>query len=68
MLATARSLNPSIPVVVRAENAEEAQLLANEGVEHVLHAKAALADAMVDAALKALPAAPGSSAAAISAA
>jgi CPA2 family monovalent cation:H+ antiporter-2 len=68
MLATARSLNPSIPVVVRAENAEEAQLLANEGVEHVLHAKAALADAMVDAALEALPAAPGSSAAAISAA
>ncbi len=68
MLATARSLNPSIPVIVRAENAEEAQLLANEGVEHVLHAKAALADAMVDAALKALPAAPGSSAAAISAA
>jgi CPA2 family monovalent cation:H+ antiporter-2 len=66
MLVTARSLNPSIPVVVRAENAEEAQLLANEGVEHVLHAKAALADAMADAALKALPAAPGSSAAAIS--
>jgi CPA2 family monovalent cation:H+ antiporter-2 len=68
MLATARSLNPSIQVVVRAENAEEARLLADEGVEHVLHAKAALADAMVDAALKALPAAPGSSAAAVSAA
>jgi monovalent cation:H+ antiporter-2, CPA2 family len=55
MLATARALNPSIPVVVRAENEEEARLLAGEGVQHVLHAKGALADAMAAAAIKALP-------------
>jgi monovalent cation:H+ antiporter-2, CPA2 family len=55
MLATARALNPSIPVVARAENEEEARLLAGEGVQYVLHARAALADAMAAASIKALP-------------
>jgi CPA2 family monovalent cation:H+ antiporter-2 len=52
MIETARTLNPSIPIVVRAENAEEARLLEGEGLQRVLHAKDALAQAMVDAALE----------------
>lgn len=47
MIETARALNPSIPIVVRAPNAEEAQLLAGSGATHVLHPKQALAEAIV---------------------
>jgi monovalent cation:H+ antiporter-2, CPA2 family len=47
MVQTARTLNPGIAIVLRAPNADEAALLreALAGVE-VLHARAALADAM----------------------
>ena len=55
MIETARALNPGIPIIVRADNEEEAALLAGEqGVEQVLHAKGALGDAMALAALAAL--------------
>jgi CPA2 family monovalent cation:H+ antiporter-2 len=56
MIATARTLNPAIPIVVRAANEEEARLLSGEGAQQVLHAKAALAEAMAQAAISALPA------------
>jgi CPA2 family monovalent cation:H+ antiporter-2 len=59
MIETARTLNPSIPIVVRAENAEEARLLEGEGLQRVLHAKDALAQAMVDAALETIAPAKG---------
>jgi CPA2 family monovalent cation:H+ antiporter-2 len=51
MIATARALNPAIPIIVRAASEEEARLLAPEGLDHVLHAKGALAQAMADAVL-----------------
>ena len=45
MIETARTLNPGIPVVVRAANAEEAELLRRDGAE-ALHPRAALAEVM----------------------
>jgi monovalent cation:H+ antiporter-2, CPA2 family len=47
MIETARTLNPQIPVIARAPNAEEAQLLADSGATRVVHPKQALADAIV---------------------
>ncbi len=47
MIETARTLNPSIPIVVRAPNAEEAQLLAGSGAVGVVHPKEAMADAIL---------------------
>jgi CPA2 family monovalent cation:H+ antiporter-2 len=47
MIETARTLNPSIPIVVRAPNAEEAVLLAGAGAARVVHPKQAVADALV---------------------
>jgi CPA2 family monovalent cation:H+ antiporter-2 len=47
MIETARTLNPSVPIVVRAPNAEEAQMLAGTGAERVVHPKEAVADAIV---------------------
>lgn len=40
----ARTLNPGIPVVVRAPNAEEAALLLREGAQRAVHARSALAE------------------------
>ncbi|MBX3637238.1 MAG: Kef family K(+) transporter [Rubrivivax sp.] len=54
MIQTARTLNPEIPVVVRAPNAEEAELLLAEGARKAVHAKSALADAMLRDVLEAL--------------
>ncbi|MCW5610307.1 MAG: cation:proton antiporter [Rubrivivax sp.] len=54
MIQTARTLNPAIPVVVRAPNAEEAELLLAEGARRAVHAKGALADAMLRDVLDAL--------------
>jgi CPA2 family monovalent cation:H+ antiporter-2 len=59
MIETARTLNPTIPIIVRAENAEEARLLAAEGLQRVLHAKEALAQAMVSATLESIAPARG---------
>jgi monovalent cation:H+ antiporter-2, CPA2 family len=47
MIETARTLNPQIPVIARAPNAEEAQLLADSGATRVVHPKQAMADAIV---------------------
>jgi monovalent cation:H+ antiporter-2, CPA2 family len=47
MIETVRSLNPGIPVIVRAANAEEAELLINEGARRAVHSKGALAEVMV---------------------
>jgi CPA2 family monovalent cation:H+ antiporter-2 len=47
MIETARTLNPQIPVIVRAPNAEEAALLLGEGANHAVHAQGAIADAML---------------------
>jgi monovalent cation:H+ antiporter-2, CPA2 family len=46
MIETARTLNPGIPVVVRAPNAEEAELLLREGAHRAVHARSALAEVM----------------------
>ena len=46
MIETARTLNPGIPVVVRAPNAEEAALLLREGALRAVHARSALAEVM----------------------
>jgi CPA2 family monovalent cation:H+ antiporter-2 len=46
MIATARALNPELPVVVRAANAEEATLLRAAGAEHVVQPQGAVAEAM----------------------
>jgi len=46
MIETARTLNPDIPVLVRAANAEEAELLLKEGARKAVHGKGAIADAM----------------------
>lgn len=46
MIETARALNSLIPVIVRAPNAEEAELLGTSGATRVLHPKQALADAI----------------------
>ena len=58
MIETARTLNPSIPIIVRAPNAEEAALLLAEGAHKAVHAKGALTDALLRDVLDALPAAP----------
>jgi CPA2 family monovalent cation:H+ antiporter-2 len=47
MIETARTLNPNLPIVVRAPNAEEAQMLAGAGAQRVVHPKEAVADAIV---------------------
>jgi len=47
MIETACMLNPGIPVIVRAANGEEAELLLKEGARRAVHSKAALADVMV---------------------
>ena len=47
MIETARMLNPGIPMIVRAANGEEAELLLKEGARRAVHSKAALADVMV---------------------
>ena len=52
IIALARRLNPAIPIIARAPSAEEAQLLAADGVQRVLYAKDALADAMTTAVLE----------------
>jgi CPA2 family monovalent cation:H+ antiporter-2 len=46
MVETARTLNPQIQIVVRSHNAEEAQLLRNEGHGTVLVGEHELARAM----------------------
>jgi CPA2 family monovalent cation:H+ antiporter-2 len=53
MMATARALNPSIQVIVRAATEEEAGRLVGEGAEQAFHAKSALAQAMSEAAVDA---------------
>jgi monovalent cation:H+ antiporter-2, CPA2 family len=47
MIQTARTLNPDIPVVVRAPNEEEAGYLIAEGAQQAVHAKGALAEVML---------------------
>ena len=61
MIATARTLNPGIRVVVRAPNAEEAALLLKDGAHRAVHFKAALVEIMVRDVLETLrpPAEPG---------
>ncbi|HEY6511944.1 MAG TPA: cation:proton antiporter [Burkholderiaceae bacterium] len=54
MIETARSLNPGIPVIVRAASGEEAELLLKEGASKAIHSKGALADVMVRDVLDAL--------------
>ncbi|HSB99683.1 MAG TPA: cation:proton antiporter [Burkholderiaceae bacterium] len=54
MIETARTLNPGIPVVVRAPNEEEAELLRSAGASRVVHAKGAITQLMVHDALDAL--------------
>ncbi|MCW5636935.1 MAG: cation:proton antiporter [Rubrivivax sp.] len=56
MIQTARTLNPGIPVLVRAPNAEEAELLLKEGARKAVHFKGALAEVMVRDVLEALQA------------
>ena len=46
MIETARTLNPGIPVIVRAPNAEEAALLLQEGAHKAVHHRDALAEVM----------------------
>ncbi len=46
MIETARTLNPGIPVIVRAPNAEEAALLLQEGAHRAVHHRDALAEVM----------------------
>jgi CPA2 family monovalent cation:H+ antiporter-2 len=59
MLQTARTLNPSIPVVARAHGDEDAARLREAGVDRVLQPKAALAGAMAGAAVELRTAAAG---------
>ena len=58
MIATARTLNPGIPVIVRAPNAEEAELLRRDGADQAVHARGALAEVLVRDVLARWPAAP----------
>ena len=46
MVETARTLNPGVPVIVRAPNAEEAELLLKEGAHKAVHLRGALATVM----------------------
>ena len=61
MVETARTLNPGIGIVARAEDEDLAALLRAAGVDEVLHAKSTLAHAMADKVL-ALAAARGGAA------
>jgi CPA2 family monovalent cation:H+ antiporter-2 len=54
MIETARTLNPGIPVIVRAHNSEEAELLLREGAMRAVHSKGALAEIMVRDVLEAM--------------
>jgi CPA2 family monovalent cation:H+ antiporter-2 len=54
MMETARTLNPGIPVIVRAANGEEALLLLKEGARKAVHGKGALAEVMVRDVLEAI--------------
>ena len=64
MIETARTLNPGIPVVVRAPNEEEAELLRSAGASRVVHTKGAITQLMVRDALDALAGADSGAAAA----
>jgi CPA2 family monovalent cation:H+ antiporter-2 len=59
MIETARTLNPGIPVIVRAHNAEEADLLIKEGARRAIHGKGALAEVMVRDVLQLVEPQPG---------
>jgi len=48
MVATARTINPGIEIVVRSHNAEEAALLSEEGAGRVFLGEVELADGMTD--------------------
>jgi CPA2 family monovalent cation:H+ antiporter-2 len=52
MIETARTLNPTIPIIVRAANEEEAELLAGSGLQRVVYPRGAVADTMAQAALE----------------
>ncbi|PXW98694.1 Kef-type potassium/proton antiporter (CPA2 family) [Sphaerotilus hippei] len=54
MIETAQALNPSMPIIVRAPNAEEARLLLQAGAAQAIHADQAVADVMLQAMLAAL--------------
>lgn len=54
MIATARALNPGIPIVVRAGSEEEATWLHDDGAARVFHARGTLAEAMAAAAIEEL--------------
>ncbi|HVO05473.1 MAG TPA: cation:proton antiporter [Burkholderiaceae bacterium] len=54
MIKTARTLNPGIPVIARAPNEEEGELLLKEGASQVVHAKGAVTQLMVRSTLDAL--------------
>jgi CPA2 family monovalent cation:H+ antiporter-2 len=47
IIATARALNPGIPVVVRASSADEAELLRSDGASKAVDATTAMASVMV---------------------
>jgi CPA2 family monovalent cation:H+ antiporter-2 len=47
MIAAARQLNPNIAIVVRAPNAQEAELLVVEGANSALHPHSVMAQALV---------------------
>ena len=59
MIETARTLNPGIPVIVRAQNAEEAELLLKEGARRAIHGQGALAEVMVRSVLQLVEPQPG---------
>jgi CPA2 family monovalent cation:H+ antiporter-2 len=54
MIETARTLNPAIPIIVRAANEAEADLLATSGLQRVVYPRGAVADAMAEATLRSL--------------
>jgi len=59
IIETARQLNPGIPVIVRAPNAEEAELLRRDaGVRSAVHPQGAVAEVMLSEVAEALAAAP----------
>ncbi|MBL8289026.1 MAG: cation:proton antiporter [Rubrivivax sp.] len=64
LIDTARTLNPLLPIVVRATDREMAALLESAGVRKAVHPKQALADALAAAALQVMAKAPGEGAAA----
>ncbi len=48
MIATATKLNPAIQIIVRAPNAQEAELLSGEGAHEALHPHGVMAKALVE--------------------